>query len=251
MRGAPAPGGMTSDLVRDAARSGDPDRYLSALFAPAKSRPHLYALYAFNAEIASIARRVREPALGLIRLQWWRDTLDSAAAPTGNPIADALHAAVASAVLDVTKLHSLIDAYESDLTADATPDRDALANYLTRTEGAVFALAAVCLGARAPDVEAAANASGVAYGFAGQLGASEARTASAQDQTEIIGFARERLAEARALIAELPQSMYPAFLPLALVDPVLNRYARGVGDPALGPLGRLWSLTAAAVRGRV
>ena len=38
-------------LVRDA----DYDRYLSALFAPAERRRHLFALYAFNYEVATKA----------------------------------------------------------------------------------------------------------------------------------------------------------------------------------------------------
>ena len=37
-------------------RSADPDRYFSALFAPAAKRPLLFALYAFNVELARIGR---------------------------------------------------------------------------------------------------------------------------------------------------------------------------------------------------
>ena len=57
-------------------RSADPDRYFSALFAPAGSRPFLFALYAFNAEVARVAETVREPMLGAIRLEWWRETAE-------------------------------------------------------------------------------------------------------------------------------------------------------------------------------
>ncbi|HKA47116.1 MAG TPA: squalene/phytoene synthase family protein, partial [Methyloceanibacter sp.] len=61
--------------VRTIARDGDPDRYLSALFAPAAARDHLLALYAFNVELARVGELVHEPQLGEIRLQWWRDVL--------------------------------------------------------------------------------------------------------------------------------------------------------------------------------
>jgi phytoene synthase len=44
------------------------------LFAPAPRRVLLFALYAFNAEVARIAETVREPMLGAIRLEWWRET---------------------------------------------------------------------------------------------------------------------------------------------------------------------------------
>ena len=42
---------------------------------PSKRGP-LFALYAFNAEIASVRDRAREPMPGEIRLQWWRDVLN-------------------------------------------------------------------------------------------------------------------------------------------------------------------------------
>src|SRR5579872_4002960 len=59
-------------------RAADPDRYFSALFAPAVLRPLLFALYAFNAEVARVAETVREPMLGAIRLEWWRETAEGA-----------------------------------------------------------------------------------------------------------------------------------------------------------------------------
>ena len=60
-------------------RAADPDRYFSALFAPAALRPLLLALYAFNHETARIAETAREPMLGAIRLEWWRETAEQAA----------------------------------------------------------------------------------------------------------------------------------------------------------------------------
>ena len=59
-------------------RAADPDRYFSALFAPAALRPQLLVLYAFNAELARVAETVREPMLGAIRLEWWRETAEGA-----------------------------------------------------------------------------------------------------------------------------------------------------------------------------
>ena len=57
-------------------RAHNPDRYLTALMAPRRVRGSLMALYAFNAELARIPALVSEPALGEIRLQWWRDAVD-------------------------------------------------------------------------------------------------------------------------------------------------------------------------------
>lgn len=44
--------------------------------APAKVRPALWALYAFNYEIAKTREVVSETTTGLIRLTWWREAVD-------------------------------------------------------------------------------------------------------------------------------------------------------------------------------
>ncbi len=63
----------------DTVRRADPDRYLSALFARAERRPLLFALYAFNHELARIGETVKEPAmLADIRLEWWREAVEGA-----------------------------------------------------------------------------------------------------------------------------------------------------------------------------
>jgi phytoene/squalene synthetase len=49
-------------------RQCDRDRFQAALFAPAAQRETLFALYAFNYEIARVREIVSEPMLGQIRL---------------------------------------------------------------------------------------------------------------------------------------------------------------------------------------
>ena len=89
-RSRPATGGsfVVSDAFAECARlvrERDPDRYFSALFAPEERRRFLLALYAFNHELARIGETVREPMLGEIRLQWWRETLEGARAGRPRP----------------------------------------------------------------------------------------------------------------------------------------------------------------------
>ena len=57
------------DIVMDAVRAADHDRYLTVLYAPAEKRGALFSLYAFNAEIAGIRDRIHEPLPGEVRLQ--------------------------------------------------------------------------------------------------------------------------------------------------------------------------------------
>src|SRR5262245_55219508 len=158
----------TQSILATAARGGEPDRYLAALLAPPEARSGLLALAAFSAELARVPDlAVGEPATGEIRLQWWRDVLEpSAPALTGAPVADALNAAIArqglmrSLVLDMIEVRSL------DLAGEMPADDAALANYLWKSEGVQFALAARVLSPQMGiDFESAANASGYAYGL--------------------------------------------------------------------------------------
>ena len=77
-------------------RAGDKDRFLATLFAPQKYRRALYALYAFNLEVARTRELAREPMPGEIRLQWWRDVLGGAGRGEidAHPVAAALRDAV-------------------------------------------------------------------------------------------------------------------------------------------------------------
>src|SRR3981189_3867719 len=89
MPGETHPPGPRSDLAGEASslaalvRHHDRDRYQTALFAPARRREALLALYAFNYEIARVRETVTQPMLGQIRLQWWRENI--AAAFEGGP----------------------------------------------------------------------------------------------------------------------------------------------------------------------
>ena len=72
---------IAKQLVRDA-RPGPLSREPVRAGRPAA---HLFALYAFNLEIARVREPVSEPMPGEIRLQWWRDALVGAAAARSAP----------------------------------------------------------------------------------------------------------------------------------------------------------------------
>ncbi len=65
-------------------RAHDYDRYLCAMFAPESARAGLIALTAFNQEIAKIRDVITEPVSRHIRMQCWREAVDTVYAG-GNP----------------------------------------------------------------------------------------------------------------------------------------------------------------------
>jgi phytoene synthase len=265
------------DAVRTVARDGDPDRYASALFAPRASREPLFALYAFNVALASIAEQVSEPQLGEIRLQWWRDALDRATAgeATGHPVADAVGGAIRRYALSRDSLAGLIDARSFDVSVKIMPDAAALDDYLGKTAGALFRLAAeVAAPHRTSELEPAVRAAGIAYGLTGlmralpvhaargrvdlpadmllrhgtspeQILAGKASKGLADVLAELRDTARVALKSSQVHVAMLPRETRKAFLPLALVDPYLSALRKV--DPLrqvaeINPLYRLWRL---------
>jgi len=235
-------------------RAADPDRYFSALFAPAALRPQLLALYAFNAELARVAETVREPMLGAIRLEWWRETAEGASrgTPRNHDVARGLVALFEGAKITLADLEALIAARAFDSSADRFADFAALENYLDATSGALMRLAARVLGAAPERTREAA----LAYGLTGLvrslpfhqnrhklylpldlLGAlhvtpeeffhlekGDPRLAAATRQTAL--KAREHFLAARA--APRPGAALAAILPAALVPVYLRKLNRDV-----------------------
>ncbi len=223
----------------------DRDRYVATLFAPADRRPHLFALYAFALEIASIRAHVSEALPGEVRLQWWRDALT--AAPSGHPVADALLMTIKDNKLPLQPFLDLIEARSFDLYDDPMPDWTALEGYCGETQSSVFRLATIILarGEEPGGAEAAGHA-GVAYALTGLLrafpwharrgqvylparlmqtvGLTRADVVSGTDSealraalADMRARTRHHLAEAQQRVKDLPQLLKPAFLPLATV----------------------------------
>ena len=131
-------------------RSADPDRYVATLYAPAERRRDLFALYGFNAEIASVRERVREPMAGEIRLQWWRDAIVAPVGTmTGNPVVDELRRAIHAGDLPPKAFDDMLAARIFDLYDDPMPDRTTLEGYCGETASALIQLASLILDAPA------------------------------------------------------------------------------------------------------
>ena len=265
-----------------AVRRHDPDRYFATLFAPAALRPHLFALYAFNYEIARVGETVREPMMGEIRLQWWREAVEGArdGRPREHEVARALTQMFASAVLPLELFDAMIEARRNDLDPSPFADLAALEAYTDATSGNVMRLGARILGA-GDRCDGLASEAGIAYALAGLLQAIPYYAARGavmlpRNMLEAEGLSRDdvlagrdpdRLRPVIAAIAERartklaaarrlprPKQALAAFLPAALVPLKLRRLTAAGFDPfrhkAEVPLHRRQlALLSAALRG--
>jgi phytoene synthase len=159
-------------------RLHDRDRFAASLCAPARQRAALWALYAFNYEIARTREVVTDLPLGRIRLQWWREAVDEALRPQPQfhheilrPLADS----AAAYALPAEMFHALIDAREGDMDPAAVAGLDALQSYAVATNLPLLRMAARIGGADEHAAALPAVAGG--YGLVGLLRAHASHSA--------------------------------------------------------------------------
>ncbi len=266
-------------------RRYDYDRYLCALFAPAERRQALISLYAFNLEVSTIREVVSEPLLGQMRLQWWRDAVETiyhGNAPR-HPVAEPLGEAIRRHDLTRGHFDRLLAAREFDLDDGALADMDALLAYVEATSATLVALALEVVGERGEAASVAGHHVGMAWGLTGLLRSvpfhAAARriylpTALCRDAgvdlpdlfelrsgeglvravTVLAGVSRHHLASARRNQQQTGKRALPALLPATLTGGYLNRLEKagfdpfGLSAPTAGP-GQLARLAVSALRG--
>lgn len=246
-----------------ALRKGDRDRYLSTLVLTGPKRDAVTALYAFNADVASIRDRVSDPAPGEIRLQWWSDALDGDGhgAVRQNPIADALLDTIERYAIPAGTLLRLIGARRFDLYDDPMPDLESFEGYAGETVSTLYQLAAMILNdGQVVETGDAAGHLGVAHAMIGHVrafghlssqgrimlpwsifeanGARESEIFSGTESEgvvealgQIAELAADHLAKAEAAIGALPAQLKPAFAPVA----VLKAQYRSLLQRSTGP----------------
>jgi phytoene synthase len=262
----------TRAVIVAAARTYAPELYLSALLAPRAHRDDLVVLAAFEGEIDRIPREVKDPMLGEIRLQWWRDRIERAAPGdnSGHPVADAVAGVVRQHGLERSGLIDSIDA-RSPLGG---PDGDGGALGGERRQcgfdAAAMIRAAAVLGVKDPVGEdraflvAAGRAlTAVRDGMGQQARRAQGEIAAEGAEAEAtrrgiaaaLAEGRTCLEEARALAGGRSRALRHAALPVALVEPYLRALQEAADDPggreaAISPLARVWRLWRAHRTGR-
>ena len=138
----------------------DPDRFLLSHFAPKEHREALWALFAFNYEIAKTREVVSETRLGLIRLQWWRDAVAEiydGGDIREHKVVEALKTVINTYELPREHFDTLIYAREFDLEDVLPSDLEGTLHYADYTSTPLMLLVAKVLGAENDPVQVVAS----------------------------------------------------------------------------------------------
>jgi phytoene synthase len=265
-------------------RTADKDRFLATLFAPARHRAGLFALYAFNIEVSRLREIVRQPLAGEIRLQWWQEALagERTGEVAANPVAKALVETVARYGLAVAQLRAILEGRRFDLYDEPMVTLPDLYAYVDQVSTTLVLLAAQILGAgHLVNIDAIARPASRADTMCGVLRAflihaargqlyvpfevlqrhgADRPTVSDRAATPALRaalaefriMARRQLVEAGEAASALAPDVVPVLLPIALVRPRLDRMERAQDDPfvvaELPPWRRQWLIWRAAHR---
>ena len=190
---------------------------LAASYGDRQVRDWARALFAFDAQMASIVLQAREPMLAQIRLQWWHDVLGKSAAerPAANPVLAALHPIEAEGLALAEALGPVIRGWEAALESE---EAGAVAEF-AEGRGQLFAAFATLCGADRGDL---------------------LRIGQAWALWDMVRFHRRTPALDAAIAAVDPQVLARIVLPARLRPlSIINRAVRL--DIARGRLDRPWA----------
>ncbi|QQG37177.1 MAG: squalene/phytoene synthase family protein [Micavibrio aeruginosavorus] len=154
----------TGSLVRQ----NDPERFFLSLLQPAALRPALWALLALHQEIAKTREVVSEPTLGYMRLQWWRESIQSlfeGTAVSHHDILGPLAAAIQTYHLPQALFEQMLTGREYDLGNNIPATMEELNGYIG---GVVTPLTEMILKVTGERPDGAAMISN-AYGISGVM----------------------------------------------------------------------------------
>jgi phytoene synthase len=252
-----APPQKLNDPIAALVRRHDPDRFLTALFAPPQHRDALLTLYAFDHELARAREVTSEPHLALIRLHWWREVVEGER--RRHEVATPLSGLLDTGRLSPGVLSPIVDAYE----VECEPCIETLAEWRTwllAGAGGIAVAAGQLLGA--PDSERL-RVGGAAFGAARAIrrnhalaqrgrcllpadlladaGTSVHEAIAAPGSPEVTSVLRRLAAEGREFLAagqsgRMPRAYVAAALPGVLArrdlrrDPTSHIGPRGLAD---------------------
>lgn len=230
---------MSIQACAELVKRGDPDRFYAAMTARPADRAALFALAAFNLEVARAPWVTKEAMIAEMRLQWWLDVIDEIF--TDGParrheVVDALAPVLARGGMNRAWFDALINARKWDIYPDAHKDEAAFEAYIQATSSNLTKAAFTALGGTVSDAleEAIADYGfgvGIANLFTAIPALENAQKAPLLDGTHegvsnLATGAAQRLNRGRAVLAKCPKHQRAAFRAGWMARDVLTRAAK-------------------------
>ncbi|TRY79334.1 hypothetical protein TCAL_06601 [Tigriopus californicus] len=130
-------------------KTRDYENYLASLLLPSVLHQPAFAIRAFNAEVASVKDSVSDRTIGLMRMQFWKDTLEEicegSKSPPAHPVAQELHRAFAKHHFSKDLLLNLISSRERFLSNNPFQSLDEVDSYARDAFSSINFVLLTCL----------------------------------------------------------------------------------------------------------
>ncbi|CAH3176554.1 unnamed protein product [Porites lobata] len=235
-------------------RNLDYENFLCVLLLPKGSRRSVFAVRAFNIEVARVQDAVSDPNIGRMRLQFWRDSLDNIyqGNPPQQPVALELAETTSKHKLTKRWFSRIIDGREKSIDNRPYDTTDSLEEHGENTVSSVLYLILECLGVKDVQADHAASHLGKAIGVVTLLRATpfhgsrgkvyipsdvmikhgvsqediiRGRTTQAvKDVTyDLASLAHSHLSTAKSLMSKAPKVASRVFLPMVSCQAYLTK----------------------------
>jgi len=243
----------------DLVRRDDHERFLISLFLPKSAQRAVWALLAFNQEVAKIRENTTETKLGEIRLQWWLEVIDEiqSSSVREQPVIMEMASLEFSEKIWAL-LKEILEARRLEMSSGRPGDLLALEQYALGTGGALHEAMALVCGDNSINIDAsrAARAAGASWAMMGliralpfhwqtnhsllpaendaamqQRDAGKAFTALKPAILRMKGFVEEQVLEASDLYRKLVPAERISLSSLVLTNLHLRSLSKADGNP--------------------
>jgi len=152
-------------------KRSDYENYLCTLLLPTEFRRSVFAVRAFNCELATVREAVSNATVGLLRLKFWADALDKIMQgnPPAHPVAAELSLVATKHKLSKMWLKQLIESREWSLHDHPFRSLPELEEYCSKTTTSMLYLTLEILDVRTVDADHIASHVGKAVGIVNSL----------------------------------------------------------------------------------
>ncbi|KAK3765139.1 hypothetical protein RRG08_027779 [Elysia crispata] len=151
----------------DLVKKYDYENYLGTLLLPKNAQRAAFALRAFNVELAQVQDAVSENKIGLMRMQFWRDTVAKIIQgfPPQAPVATELAGACNYYKLSRRWLERMLESRAAQIDKDFFKSMKTIEEYAEHVNSSLYYLLLECLGIKNVHADHAASHLGKAQGI--------------------------------------------------------------------------------------
>ncbi|XP_046832002.1 NADH dehydrogenase (ubiquinone) complex I, assembly factor 6 [Vespa velutina] len=157
----------SAEYCLELVRKRDYENFLCTLLLPNNIKAAGFAIRAFNVEIAQVEDQISIKHIGIMRLQFWKETLNRIydGMPSETPVALELHRILQKHKLSKRYFKRLIDARLDKLEKSTFPNIQAVENYAESTVSSIYYLLLEAHGTKNIKADHAASHLGKAQGI--------------------------------------------------------------------------------------